>query len=75
VSRPTGSLALTRLLKSLLFGVGATDPATMVTVAALPTGVASLACYVLAEGDKSGSDGGPALGIVLCWYNNDSGLE
>jgi putative ABC transport system permease protein len=44
-----GSLALTRLLKSLLFGVSATDAATMVTVAALLAGVASLACYVPAR--------------------------
>jgi putative ABC transport system permease protein len=44
-----GSIALTRLLKSLLFGVDATDPATMVTVAALLAGVASLACYVPAR--------------------------
>jgi predicted permease len=44
-----GSLALTRLLNSLLFGVSATDTATMVTVAALLAGVAMLACYVPAR--------------------------
>lgn len=44
-----GSLALTRLLRSLLFGVSATDAATMLAVAALLAGVAILACYLPAR--------------------------
>ncbi len=40
------SLALTRLMKSLLFGVSATDPVTLGGVALLLTLVALLACYL-----------------------------
>ncbi|HEX8852627.1 MAG TPA: FtsX-like permease family protein, partial [Pyrinomonadaceae bacterium] len=43
------SLALTRLMSGLLFGVGVTDPATFVVVALLLTGAASLACYIPAR--------------------------
>jgi putative ABC transport system permease protein len=41
-----GSLAVTRQMKSLLFGVGAQDPTTMVVVAAILALVAITACYV-----------------------------
>jgi len=40
-----GALALTRVLRSLLFGVSATDPFTFVGITLLLAAVASLACY------------------------------
>jgi putative ABC transport system permease protein len=44
-----GSLALTRVLSSLLFGVSARDPLTMVLAAALLAMVAFFACYLPAR--------------------------
>jgi putative ABC transport system permease protein len=41
-----GALALTRLLKTLLFGVSATDPLTFIVIAALLLIVALLACWI-----------------------------
>jgi ABC-type antimicrobial peptide transport system permease subunit len=43
------AFGLTRLMKSVLFGVSATDPLTYVGVAALLTCVALLACYIPAR--------------------------
>jgi macrolide transport system ATP-binding/permease protein len=43
------ALALTQSMRSLLFGVSATDPLTYVGVVALLLGVALLACYVPAR--------------------------
>jgi putative ABC transport system permease protein len=44
-----GALALTRLLKTLLFGVSATDPLTFIVIAALLIMVALLACWIPAR--------------------------
>jgi putative ABC transport system permease protein len=43
------SLALTRLMESLLFGVSVTDPLTFTVIAMLLTSVALLACFVPAR--------------------------
>ncbi|HEY6400233.1 MAG TPA: ABC transporter permease, partial [Blastocatellia bacterium] len=44
-----GALALTRLLKTLLFDVSATDPLTFIVIAALLIIVALLACWIPAR--------------------------
>ena len=44
-----GSFALTRLMKSLLFGVGPTDPATFSLVPLLLVVVTLVACYIPAR--------------------------
>ncbi len=45
----TGALALTRLLRGLLFGVSPTDPVTFVVIAGLLAVVALIACYLPAR--------------------------
>lgn len=43
------SLAVSRLIEQLLYGVSATDPMTFLLIAGLLTGVATLACYIPAR--------------------------
>src|SRR5262245_60636428 len=44
-----GALALTRFMETMVFGVSATDPLTYVTIVALLTVVALLACWIPAR--------------------------
>jgi putative ABC transport system permease protein len=44
-----GSLALARIVQSLLFGINATDPLTLAAVVALLVAAALLACYLPAR--------------------------
>jgi putative ABC transport system permease protein len=44
-----GALAVTRLMKTMLFGVSATDPLTFALIALLLAGVALLACWIPAR--------------------------
>jgi ABC-type antimicrobial peptide transport system permease subunit len=44
-----GALVLTRLMRTMLYGVRPTDPLTFISVAALLAVIAMLACYVPAR--------------------------
>jgi len=44
-----GALGLTRLMTTILYGVGARDPGTMIAAAFILAGVAATACYVPAR--------------------------
>jgi putative ABC transport system permease protein len=44
-----GAIGLTRLMTTILYGVGARDPGTMLAVASILAGVAVAACYVPAR--------------------------
>ena len=44
-----GAVAVTRVFRSMLFGVDATDPITLAVVAGILAGVALLACYIPAR--------------------------
>jgi putative ABC transport system permease protein len=44
-----GSLVLTRLLSTLLFGISPRDPVTLIAVATILAGVAFAACYIPAR--------------------------
>ncbi|HEV2704388.1 MAG TPA: ABC transporter permease [Pyrinomonadaceae bacterium] len=44
-----GALAMTRVLASMLLGIGATDPVTFISVVVLLVAVALLACYIPAR--------------------------
>jgi putative ABC transport system permease protein len=44
-----GAIGLTRFIRSLLFGVSATDPLTFALITAIIVAVALLACYVPAR--------------------------
>jgi ABC-type antimicrobial peptide transport system permease subunit len=45
----TGAFALTRLMRSLLFGVSAADPVTFIAISALLASVALVASYIPAR--------------------------
>ena len=44
-----GAVIMTRVFRSMLFGVGSADPVTFVSVAGILAGVALLACYLPAQ--------------------------
>jgi putative ABC transport system permease protein len=44
-----GAVAVTRVFRSMLFGVDATDPTTLAVVAGILASVALLACYIPAR--------------------------
>ena len=60
-----GALGLTRLMANLLYGVGARDPATVISVAAVLAAVAMIACYVHGpSSDEDRPDRGPEIRMI-----------
>jgi putative ABC transport system permease protein len=49
VAGTVGAIGLTRFFKTLLYGVGPSDPRTYVAVTLILIGVALLACYIPAR--------------------------
>ena len=58
------SLALTRLLQKLLFGISATDAMAFVVIALVLCAVPLLLLHTRPQRDESGSDGRPALRMM-----------
>jgi len=56
---------LTRLIRSLLFGVEATDPFTFVGISVLLAFIALLASYIPARAPRESTDGLAALRLSL----------
>ena len=70
-----GTFAATRVMSSMLYGVGANDPLTIAVVAAVLFGVAGLACFLPAwRITKGRSDGSAAASIETAgWPRRNAG--
>jgi ABC-type antimicrobial peptide transport system permease subunit len=61
-----GSLGLSRLMASMLFGVNSYDPLTFVAVAVISSAVALAACYVPARRASREISGKRRQSVVVC---------